>query len=77
MAIDRFIRMATPIYEFMSMRNDKSMTFKKLSRDKEEDTRIMAGQDSFTIEQLENEQKLGSDIGIKMKRIEKILQERY
>lgn len=69
--------MATPIYEFMSMRNDKSMTFKKLSRDKEEDTRIMAGQDSFTIEQLENEERMNSDIGIKMKRIEKILQERY
>lgn len=53
------------------------MVFEKLSRDKEEYTRIMAGQDSFTIEQLENEERMNSDIGMKMKRIEKILEERY
>lgn len=53
------------------------MVFEKLSRDKEKNTRIMAGQDSFTVEQLENEQKMGSDIGMKMKRIENILEERY
>lgn len=53
------------------------MVFEKLSRDKEKNTRIMAGQDSFTVEQLENEERMNSDIGKKLRRVEDILEKNY
>lgn len=51
--------------------------FEKLSRDEQGKTKIMAGHQSFTIEQLENEIKMDSDIGRKLKSIEKELEERF
>lgn len=53
------------------------MEYKRLSRSAKEDTVIMAGQTSLTVEQLENEMADdNSDIGRKLKSIEHIL-ERY
>lgn len=51
--------------------------FEKLSRSTKEDTKIMAGHQSFTVEQLENEIKMDSDIGKKLKTVEKELEERF
>lgn len=50
------------------------MKYKKLSRSEEKDTKIMAGQTIFTIEQLEDEIKADSEIGRKLKSIEKELE---
>lgn len=44
--------------------------FEKLSRDSEDNTKIMAGHVQFTVKQLENEIKADSEIGRKLKRIE-------
>jgi putative AlgH/UPF0301 family transcriptional regulator len=44
--------------------------FEKLSRDEKENTVIMAGQTKFTIDQLEEEIKVDSEIGKKLKSIE-------
>jgi len=51
--------------------------FEKLSRDEQDKTEIMAGHQSFTIEQLENEIKMDSVIGRKLKSVEKELEERF
>ena len=48
--------------------------FEKLSRDSPETTKIMAGHTIFTIEQLENEIKVDSEIGRKLKSIEQELE---
>lgn len=55
-------------------KDNKDYKFEKLSRDKEDNTRIMAGHTIFTIEQLENEIKADSEIGRKLKSIEKELE---
>lgn len=47
--------------------------FEKLSRDKEEKTKIMAGHTTLTIHQMEEEIKADSEIGKKLKSIEKEL----
>lgn len=47
--------------------------FEKLSRDDEKKTVIMAGHTQFTIEQLENEINANSEVGRKLKSIEKEL----
>lgn len=44
--------------------------YEKLSRDTEENTRICAGQATFTVQQLEDEMNSNSDIGKKLKSIE-------
>jgi hypothetical protein len=49
--------------------------YEKLSRDDENKTIIEAGHASFTIEQLEHEMKMESDVGKKLKSIEKELEE--
>ena len=48
--------------------------FEKLSRDEERKTMIMAGHAMFTIEQLEEEIKADSEVGRKLKSIEKELE---
>lgn len=48
--------------------------FEKLSRDKEENTIIMAGHTKMTIAQLEEEIKADSEIGRKLRSIEKELE---
>lgn len=48
--------------------------FEKLSRSTEEDTKIMAGHVQFTIKQLEDEIKVDSEIGKKLKSVEKELE---
>jgi hypothetical protein len=48
--------------------NDRK--FEKLSRDKEENTIIMAGQTKMTVSQLEDEIKADSEIGRKLRQIE-------
>lgn len=48
--------------------------FEKLSRDDEKKTIIMAGHAQFTIEQLEEEIKADSEVGRKLKSIEKELE---
>lgn len=47
--------------------------FEKLSLDKEESTIIMAGQNKFTVKQLEDEINADSEIGRKFKSVEKEL----
>jgi hypothetical protein len=47
--------------------------FEKLSRDKEENTVIMAGHTKMKISQLEDEIKADSEIGRKLKSVEKEL----
>ena len=47
--------------------------FEKLSRDRETNTRIMVGQDQFTVKQLEKEIESNSGLGKKLKCIEKKL----
>lgn len=53
------------------------MKFKKLTRDEEDKTMIMAGHTQFTVEQLENEIKANSEIGRKLKTVEHILERDY
>lgn len=53
------------------------MEFKKLTRDDKDKTIICAGHSAYTPEQLENEAKAGSEIGKKLKSVEKILEENY
>ena len=48
--------------------------FEKLSRDEEEKTIIMAGQTKFTIQQLEDEINSNSEVGRKLRSIEKELE---
>jgi hypothetical protein len=54
------------------MNDDKK--FEKLSLDKEENTVIMAGHAKFTVKELEDEIKADSEIGRKLKSIEKELE---
>lgn len=55
--------------------NSENRKFVKLSRDKPENTVIMAGQTQFTIGQLDNEMiDDTSEIGRKLKSIERILE---
>ena len=51
--------------------------FEKLSRDDESKTVIMAGQTRLTIQQLEDEIKMDSEIGRKLKSVEKELEKYY
>lgn len=51
--------------------------FEKLSRDDPNKTIIMAGHSTFTIEQLEAEIDMDSEIGKKLKSVERILEEKY
>ncbi len=51
----------------------KDSKFEKLSLDNESSTKIMAGYAQFTIEQLENEIDSNSEIGKKLKTVEKEL----
>lgn len=53
------------------------MKFKKLTIDEQDKTVIMAGHTTFSISQLEKEMETGSEIGKKLKGIEKILEENY
>ncbi len=53
--------------------NKEDRKFLKLSRDDEEKTKIMAGHTVLTIKQLEEEIKADSEIGRKLKSIEKEL----
>lgn len=47
--------------------------YQKLTRDSPENTKICAGHSSFTVEQLEEEINMDSEIGRKLKSIEKEL----
>lgn len=49
--------------------------FKKLSNDNPDRTVIMAGYTKFSINQLENEIDANSEIGRKLKSVEKILEQ--
>lgn len=51
--------------------------FEKLSRDEPDKTIIMAGHTRFSIQNLEDEIKADSEIGRKLKSVEKILDEKY
>lgn len=54
---------------------NENKRFEKLSRDRPENTKIMAGQAQFTVEQLDNEMiDDKSDIGRKLRSIEHILE---
>jgi len=53
-----------------SLNNSK---FEKLSLDDTNNTRIMAGYATFSIQQLENEIDSNSEIGKKLKSVEKLL----
>lgn len=48
--------------------------YQKLTRDDPDNTRILAGHSSFTIEQLEEEINMDTEIGKKLKTIEKELE---
>ena len=48
--------------------------FEKLSRDDEKKTKIIVGHNQFTIDQLEREIKIGSEIGKKLDSVEKKLE---
>lgn len=48
--------------------------FEKLSMDSEDNTKIMAGHTVFTVQQLEDEIRADSEIGRKLKSIEKELE---
>ena len=52
------------------MVENKKTQFEKLSRDTVDNTVIMAGQAKFTIDQLEEEIKVDSEVGKKLKSIE-------
>ena len=51
--------------------------YKKLTRDDPEKTKIRAGHSSFTVSQLEEEINMDTEIGKKLKTVEKILEENY
>jgi hypothetical protein len=51
--------------------------YEKLSRDKEENTEIMGGHTKLTVAQLEKEMQSDSEIGKKLRDMEKILEENY
>lgn len=51
-----------------------TIKYEKLTRSDEKDTKIHAGHVSFDVQQLENEMKVDSDIGRKLKTIEKELE---
>ncbi|MDD3474349.1 MAG: hypothetical protein PHP08_00415 [Candidatus Dojkabacteria bacterium] len=53
------------------------MKYEKLTRDDLENTKICAGATTLTVDQLEEEIEADSEIGKKLKSIEKILQEEY
>ena len=55
------------------MTDSNNRRFVKLSRDEEDKTKIMAGHTVFTVQQLEDEIKADSEIGRKLKSIEKEL----
>lgn len=57
----------------MSCGCNSNSKFEKLSLENPEDTKIMAGYTTFTIEQLENEINSNSEIGKKLKSVEKLL----
>ncbi len=61
------------IYQTNRRNNMADYKFEKLSRDSESKTRIMAGHAEFTIEQLEEEINANSEVGRKLKSIEKEL----
>jgi putative AlgH/UPF0301 family transcriptional regulator len=48
--------------------------FEKLSRDNESNTKIMAGHAEFTIQQLEDEISANSEVGRRLKSVEKELE---
>lgn len=48
--------------------------YESLSADKEENTKIMAGHNTYTVKQLQEEINSNSDIGRKLKSIEKDLE---
>lgn len=52
--------------------------YEKLARDEEDKTEIMGGQTKLTVRQLEKEMQSGdSEIGRKLRSVEKILEENY
>lgn len=51
--------------------------YNKLTRDDPSKTRIRAGHSSFTVEQMEEEIDMDTEIGKKLKTVEKILDEKY
>lgn len=51
--------------------------YEKLCRTDENDTVVYAGQAKLSIKQLEHEVKMDSEIGKKLKSIEKILEDNY
>lgn len=51
--------------------------FEKLTRDNIENTKICAGATSLSVEQMEEEIDMNTEIGRKLKSIEKILDEQY
>lgn len=57
----------------MACCNANNKKFEKMSRDDVDSTRIMAGQHSFTIGEFEQEIKVDSEVGRKLKSIEKEL----
>lgn len=57
--------------------NSNESKYEKLSRTDDNDTIMYAGQAKLTIKQLEHEVKMDSDIGKKLKSIERILDENY
>jgi len=58
----------------MTNDNKSGVKFEKLSLDEPSKTRIMAGYATFTIEQLENEIDANSEIGKKLRSVEKELE---
>ena len=54
--------------------SDKNPKFEKLSLDEPNNTKIMAGYATFTIQQLEDEIDSNSEIGKKLKSVEKELE---
>lgn len=54
-----------------------TIEYEKLSRDKPENTIIMAGHIQMTIPQMEGEIKADSEIGRKLKSVETELEEKY
>lgn len=50
------------------------MKYEKLTADKEENTKILAGHISFSVKQLEEEISADSEIGRKLKSVEKELE---
>jgi hypothetical protein len=53
------------------------MEYQKLTRDDPGKTKINAGHSSFSVEQLEEEMNMDTEIGKRLKSVEKILEENY